>query len=185
MKLTRHRELRRRRHLTPLCFHGVFRARILDRPKPGKKFGDPLCEWFEFKNASKTAGLNHVLETVFRGGAPIANWYTGLIDDTGFTGDPITDTAAVHGGWAELTTYTAGTRPAWTPGAASAGSVTIGSAITLTTNADSMIRGIFVSSVNTKGSNTGLLWATAVEPTARSILNGQQYQFFYTITLVP
>lgn len=185
MKPSRRRELERSRYKNALMFHGMFRARILDRPAPGQKFGTPLTDWFDIKNGAKTVGLNHVLDTVFRAQTPITAWYCGLIDDTGYTSDPAGDTASSHGGWTELTTYTAGTRPQWSPGAASAGSVTISSAITLTTNADSNIRGIFVSSVNTKASNTGTLWASAVEAVARSILSGQQYQFYYTVTLVP
>jgi hypothetical protein len=187
MNSVRRRQLERQhsRLESGLRMTGLFRARILDIPKPGKKFGTPLTDWFNIPNGAKTVGLNHVLDTVFRGGTPITAWYCGLIDDTGYSSDPAGDTAGSHGGWTELTTYTAGTRPQWSPGAAASGSVTISSAITLTTNADSLIRGIFVSSVNTKGASTGTLWSTAVEAAARSILSGQQYQWYYTVTLTP
>lgn len=142
-------------------------------------------DWSHYPNGAVTVGLNSVLDVSFRNQTQITAWYMGLIDNSGFSALSAADTMSSHAGWTELTTYTNATRPAWSPGAASGGSITISSAISFTTNADSDIRGIFISSVNTKPSTTGTLWATAIEASGRSISNGSTYQVFYTVTLTP
>lgn len=147
--------------------------------------GKPETDWDKFPNGAATVGLNSMLDVTFRAQTQITAWYMGLIDDTGYTGVLAADTMSSHSGWTELTTYVSATRPAWAPGAAAAGSVTIASAISFVTSATSVIRGIFISSIATKSTTTGTLWATAVEASGRSIASGSTYAVFYTVTLVP
>lgn len=168
-----------------LCAGNV-KARILDRPKPGELYGEPLTDWFGYDNNLKTVLLNYLWETGVRSGVAITAWYMGLIDDAGFSSsENAADTMASHASWAELTTYTAATRIAWAPGAAASGTITIALAITFTTNADSNIRGIFITSNATKSSATGTLFSAASKASASTILSGQQYQAIYSATLTP
>jgi hypothetical protein len=141
--------------------------------------------WAKFPNGATTLGLNYLLNAGFRGIAPSTTWYIGLINDSGFTGLAAADTSALHPGWTELTTYTSTPRLTWSPNAAVSGSVTITSALTFTTNADSLIRGAFLANSSTKGSVVDLIYGTGVEAAARSILSGLTYQLYYTITLTP
>lgn len=174
---------------------GEVHSRILDAPKRrsgilGKfgfkeKLGKPLTPWNKFPNGACTIGLNKILDSGFRNQAQVTQWYIGLINDSGFTEVLPGDTSASHSGWAELTNYTSGTRLAWSPGAASAGVLTISSAVAFTTNATVDIRGIFLASSNTKNSAVDILWATAVESAPRNITSGQQYQCFYTVQFIP
>lgn len=159
-------------------FGNVF-ARTLDRD------GTPLTPFKRFPNGAKTVGLNKLLDVAFRNQTQVSQWYCGLIAQSGYSAESAADTSASHAGWTELTTYTSGTRLPWSPGAASSGSITISSAMSFTTNADSDIRGILIASSSTKSSVVDILWATATEASARTILSGQTYEVYYTITATP
>lgn len=160
-------------------------SRVLDIPKPGKKFGKPLTPWNRFPNGATYVGVNKILDSGFRNQSQVTAWYIGLIDNDGFSAVNVNDTSASHSGWTELTDYTSGTRLAWSPSAAASGVLTISSAVTFTTNATVDIRGIFLASSNTKESAVDIIWATAVESAGRNITSGQQYQCFYTIQFTP
>lgn len=174
---------------------GTVFSRVLDAPRPrsgvrgwlGQKarYGVPLTPWHKFPNGACTVGLNKVLDVNFRNQAQVTQWYIGLINDSGFTAVDAADTSASHSGWTELTSYTSGTRLAWSPSAAASGVLTISSAVTFTTNATVDIRGILIASSSTKNSVVDILWATAVESAARNIISGQQYQCFYSIQFTP
>ena len=167
-----------------LLFGNVF-ARTLDRPRPGELRGRPITPWAKYPNGAKTVGLNKLLDVAFRNQTQITQWYCGLIAESGYSSESAADTSASHAGWSELTTYTSSTRLAWSPGAASSGTITISSAMSFTTNADSQIRGILIASSSTKSSIVDVLWATATEASARTILSGQTYEVYYTITATP
>jgi hypothetical protein len=83
---------------------------------------DGNLKWAEkFPNIVVTAGLNKYLDATLKTGLASPAWYVGL-KSTG-TPDP-TDTMTSHGTWTEVTdTFSAATRPAWTPGSISSGSV--------------------------------------------------------------
>lgn len=149
--------------------------------------GSILSDWKTFNNGATNQGLNAALEALFRGGTQTTSWFCGLISQTGFTtGLNIGDTSNNHSGWQEEQGYTAGTRPAWSPGAASSGQVTIASPISLTAGGSAInVMGIFASSVAAKGASTGVLWATAVEASARAIASSGTYQFFYSVVFTP
>ena len=84
---------------------------------------DRWLRWVdEFPNIVVTAGLNKYLDATLKTGLAAPLWYVGLKS----TGTPdAADTMASHATWTETTdTFTAtATRPAWTPGSISAGSV--------------------------------------------------------------
>lgn len=139
-------------------------------------------------NGATTQGLNHALDVTFRNQTQTAAWYTGIINNAGYTtGVSVNDTALSHGGWTEWTGYAESVRQTWSPAAASAGSVANASAMTFTNNTGSSvtIRGVAVWSVSTKGSTGGLLWATAVENAGRTLSNTQAFQVVYQVDFTP
>ncbi len=158
---------------------GVFRCRILN--PDGSVFED----WWDIPNAAVTVGLNYLLNTGFRGVAAITTWYTGLINDSGFTAVASSDTMPSHAGWTELTNYDEAARPTWTPAAAAGGIIANSTAMSYTIDGTRDVRGLFIASVNTKGDSTGTLWATAVEAVARALTNDQVFQVVYQVILTP
>lgn len=105
--------------------------------------------------------IGAILDSYFRGTAPPAAWYVGLVDGATFTAfDPVTDTMPSHPGWTEVTAYAEATRQQWVPGVVLDGyPATLnnpGNAIVNPT-ADGSAIGIFLCSVATKGGTTGQL----------------------------
>jgi hypothetical protein len=136
----------------------------------------------EFPNGIVDVGLNHILETQFNGGTPVTAWYIGLINNSGYTALANADTMASHSGWAETSAYDEATRPEWTAGTAASRSITNGTAIDFSINATVVIRGIFITSVNTKGGTSGVLWATALFASTVSAENGDTLKVTYTVS---
>lgn len=170
---------------TPGSF-GRFAGRVLDKPRPGSKYGRALTPWQAYNNGSTYLGLNYLLNTSFKGTTPSSSWFCFLIADGGYSALSANDTSASHVGWVELTTYTSATRPAWSPSAAASGVITIApTAITYTTSSDSLIRGAGLANSSTKSSAVDLIYSTAVQPAAQSILSGQMYQLIYFAGITP
>lgn len=167
----------------PTLVLGKFTVR--NELKPGRYHRRRFTPWSSFPNGATYLGLDYLLNAGFRGTTQSSAWYIGLISNSGTPTLSANDTSASHAGWTELTTYTSATRIAWSPGASASGSVTIASALTFTTNADSDIRGAFLANSSTKSSITDLIYGTAIESSARTILSGLTYQLYYTVTLVP
>lgn len=158
---------------------GEFRARIID--VDGKVIDD-----FRLGNAATYEGLNSLLNTGFRGTTQVTTYYCYPINGSGFSAVSVNDTAASHSGWTELTSYSESVRQTWSPGAASAGVITNSSPMSFTINTSTVsIQGIAIASVNTKSSTSGILWATAVDSSPRTLTNGQTFQVYYTVTLTP
>lgn len=132
-------------------------------------------------NTISTEGKNLLLNSFFRNNAPPTNWYFGLIDNAGFTAVANTDTMATHAGWTEFDDYTETNRQSWTPGAASNAQITNGTAATFTINASGSIRGIIITSNNTKGGTTGTLWSAALFPAALAVVNTDTVKLTYTL----
>lgn len=157
-----------------IAFGGIVKARELDR------LMRPVTPWSVFPNGAVTVGINKVLDTAFRNQTQITQWYIGLINGSGFSNLSASDTMASHAGWTELTAYS-GNRQAWSPGAASSGTLTISSALAFTMASTSDVQGIFIASSATKSETASTLWATAVEVAARNITSGNTYQCLYSI----
>lgn len=158
---------------------GIAKCRILNAD------GSVAEDWFDIHNAATTVGLNYLLETGFRSGSPVTTWYCGLINDSGFSAVAAGDTMGSHAGWTELTNYTESVRQTWTPAAASGGIVQNATAMAFTISGARTVRGIFITSVNTKAGTTGTLWATAVEAAGRSLTDTQVFQVVYQVILSP
>lgn len=132
-------------------------------------------------NTVMTVGKNHTLETEFRGGTAVTTWYIGLISSSGYSAISAADTLASHAGWTEGTPYS-GNRPAWTPGAASGGVTTNGSAIAFTINATLTVKGMFLASANT-GTTGTLMSAALFSGGDASVISGDTLNVTYTFTL--
>ncbi len=137
---------------------------------------------YEIPNGIVDVGLNHILETEFNGGTPVTTWYIGLTDNASFSALANADTMASHAGWIEITAYDEATRPEWTAGTASSRSITNSSPVDFTINATKTVKGIFITSQNTKGGTTGTLWSTAAFGSTVNVLDDDVLRVTYTLS---
>jgi hypothetical protein len=113
----------------------------------------------DFDNLVVTAGLNKYLDATLKTGLASPSWFVFLVTGPG-SGNTyaLADTMASHAGWAENTSYTQGTRPAFTPGSIAAGSVDNSAAkASFSINATVTIAGAGMVDNSTKGGSTGTL----------------------------
>lgn len=136
------------------------------------------------QNIATILGLNNMADVNYGATAKTAAWYIGVIAAAAYSAVSSSDTIVSHSGWAEWTSYT-GNRPTWSPGAAAAGVIFNSTYATLTPNASTGIQGFFIASDNTRGGTTGLLDATGVLGSARTVTSGTPIQIRYTKTLTP
>ena len=113
----------------------------------------------EIDNLVVDAGLNDALDKHLKGSSYSAAWYVGLADGTPTfaAGDTM---AGAHAGWAEVTAYDEAARQTLTLGSVSAKSVDNSASkavFTCSTDATT-IGGAFITSVNTRGGTTGVLY---------------------------
>ena len=119
---------------------------------------DGSLAWKEtIENLVPTVGKNFALDTLLGGSAFTAAWYMGLVDGTAAPTFAAGDTAASHAGWTENVGYSAGTRPAPSFSAASAGVKATSAAVSFTANASGTIAGCFIASSNVKSGTAGTL----------------------------
>lgn len=134
-------------------------------------------------NDITNVGKNALFEIMFHDGTQIAAsaWCIGLISNSGYSALAAGDTMSSHAGWTEATGYTQSTRVAWGAGAAASQSITNSSPATFDMNATATIKGIFVTSQNTKSGTTGTLWATALFTADVPVSSGDQLRVTYTV----
>ena len=151
------------------------------RDKTGK-----LLAGFCFKNGAATVGLNNVLDVYLRNQTQTATWYLGLISAGSFTAVAAGDTMASHSGWIEDQDYSEAVRQTYSPGAAASGLLSnSGSTAVFTSNAGSnQIKGIFLTSVNTKGGTTGTLFATGLFSATVTLANLDTLTTTYEVELL-
>lgn len=153
------------------------RFQIEHRNKAGELIGV-----YDVPNGIVDEGLNHILETEFNGGTPITTWYMGLIDNASFSALANADTMASHAGWIENDDYDEATRPEWTAGTAASRQITNASTVDFSINATVTLKGIFITSNNTKAGTTGTLWSTASFSSNVSANNGDTLKVTYTVS---
>lgn len=121
----------------------------------------------EFENLVTTVGKNKLLDATFKTGLTSPAWYVGLKN----TGTALAaDTSASHGSWTENTTYSEGTRQAFTPGTISAGSVdNSASKAVFTISGTTTIYGCFTIDNSTKGGSTGTLYGVGDFSSSRAL----------------
>ena len=139
----------------------------------------------EFRNSVTSAGLDHMLNVVFRGTTQVTTWYMGLVDNAGFTQFQAGDTMSSHSGWSESAAYSESTRPAWSPGAPSSNTISNGTEVEFTINADNTaIRGAFITSNSTKSGTTGTLASTGSLSGGPQTLNtGSKLKLTYSLPM--
>lgn len=140
-----------------------------------------VIDTWEFENLVTTEGLNTYLDYTLKTGQASPLWYVGLKN----TGAPAAgDTMASHAGWTENVTYTEGTRPVFTPGAISGGSVSnTASKASFAINGTTEIFGAFLTSNSTKSGTTGLLLGVGDFGASRPVLSGDTLNVTITCTI--
>lgn len=138
---------------------------------------------YDIPNGITTAGKNVALDILFRNQTQVAQWYAGFIDSSGFTAvNDATDTMASHAGWNEFTTYSEANRVSWTTAAAASGQISNTSTMNFNITGTGTLKGIFITSNNTKSGTTGTLWATALFASPVPVSNGDLIKITYTVT---
>lgn len=163
--------------------HQLYKA-WLDRPvyNPVTGLWEIETIWRdEFENIVVTAGKNKYLDATLKTGLASPLWY-GLLKDTG-TPD-VGDTLAIHGTWTENQTYSNATRPTWTPGAISAGSVdNSASPMAFTINGSTTIYGAGLCDNAVKATVTGVLLGAGNFTSERAVLSGDTLNVTVTCTI--
>ena len=137
---------------------------------------------YDVPNGITNEGLNHILGVEFSADTQITSWYIGLVDNSGFTAFAAGDTMSSHAGWSENTDYDEVTRESWGAGAAASQQVTNATAAEFTINATVAIKGIFITSNNTKSGTTGTLWSTAAFTSVINAVSSDTIRVTYTVT---
>lgn len=127
--------------------------------------------------------LTYLLGAALYGSTPTSNWYIAI-----FSGDVTVQSTWNASNFAsnatEITAYTSGTRPAWTPTAPAAGVISSFSAKTsFTANASITVRGAGVLSDSSKGSISGTLLAASRFATDKSLADTEILDVGYQLQL--
>ena len=151
---------------------------------------DGQLKWEEnLKNLVVNQGLQDMNTKYFTGSGYTALWYIGLYGAAASNNPAAGDTAALHGGWTEVTAYSQATRPAATFGTATTADPSV---ITnslapaaFSMNGTTVVGGAFLISNNTKGGSTGILFSAAdfSAPGDRSVVSGDTLSVTYTFSL--
>lgn len=139
--------------------------------------------WIEtIENLVVTAGLNDILDKYFKGSTYTASHFVGLT--AGTPTFAAGDTMASHSGWTESTVYSEATRPAYTPGTVSGGSVdNSASKASFSINAGGTVGGAFIVTNSTKGGTTGTLYGGgAFTGGDRAVVSGDTINVTVTAT---
>lgn len=148
---------------------------VVSRNKHGE------VDWVDtIENGVTLAGLTDVLSTAFASGTQ-RSWYFGLIDNLSFSAVSAADTMSSHSGWTELTSYSSATRQAWSSLSVAAAIAYNPTQVVITFSATCDVKGIFLSSNDTKGGTTGILWSTGLFSSARHKQSGETLSLTYRI----
>jgi len=161
---------------------GVFKIECLDR--------DGNHKWSaESHNLVVNVGLKDMNDKYFSGSSYTAAWYIGLYGAAASNTPAAGDTMASHAGWTEVTAYSQSTRPACSFGAATTADPSVidnsASTATFTINGTVTVGGAFLTSDNTKGGTSGILFSAAdfQSPGDRSVVSGDTLNVTYTFSL--
>jgi hypothetical protein len=138
---------------------------------------------YKINNDITNEGKNTIFDTMFNTATQITNgsWCLGLISLVGYSGLVATDVMNSHAGWTEFTSYSESNRVAWGSGASSAQTVTNSTPCQFDMTSSGTVKGIFVTSDNTKGGTTGKLWSTGLFTADVPVVNGDQLKVTYTL----
>ena len=160
-------------------FQPVLNVIVEHTNKDGKLLGV-----YKASNGITNVGKDKILDDMFNDGTQTANssWFVAIIDASGFTALAAADTMASHSGWNEFTTYSEANRVAWGSGAAASQSTSNSSPATFNITGTATVKGVFITTVNTKSGTTGVLWATALFSSDVPVSNGDQLKVTYTVS---
>ena len=143
----------------------------------------------EAPNLVVNVGLQDMNAKYFTGSSYTAAWYLGLYG-SGSTNNPAAgDTMSSHAGWTEVTAYSQATRPACTFGTPTTANPSVAtnsaSPASFSINGTTTVGGAFLTSNNTKGGTTGILYSAAdfSAPGDRSVVSGDTLSVTYTLSL--
>ncbi len=144
----------------------------------------------ESKNLVVNVGLKDMNDKYFSGSSYTATWYLGLITGPG-SGTTIAagDTMSSHAGWTEDTSYSQANRPTCTFGAATTADPSVisnsASVAVFSINGTTTIAGAFLTSDNTKGGTTGILFSASdfQSPGDRAVVSGDTLNVTYQFSL--
>jgi hypothetical protein len=148
-------------------------------------------KWSEsMHNLVVNVGLKDMNDKYFTGSTYTAAWYLGLVTGPGAGNTyAAADTMASHAGWTEDVGYSQSTRPACAFGAATTADPSVItnslSVAVFSINATTTIAGAFLTSDNTKGGTTGVLFSVANfgSPGDRAVVSGDTLNVTYTFSL--
>lgn len=133
----------------------------------------------DFNNLVVTVGKNDLLDKYFLGSGYTAAFFVGLKTAGSISA---ADTMSSKS-WTEITAYSNGTRPAYTAASASAGATSNNaSPAVFNINGTATVGGCFITTNNTKGGTTGILFSAADFAVARSVLSGDTLTVTYSIS---
>jgi hypothetical protein len=161
---------------------GVFTVQCFDK--------DGNLKWEDkTPNLVVNVGLKEMNEKFFTGSGYTAAWYLGLYG-AGVSNNPAaSDTMASHVGWTEVTAYSQATRPQCLFGTATtADPSVISNALSVAVfsiNGTATVGGAFLTSNNTKGGTTGVLFSAAdfQAPGDRAVVSGDVLNVTYQFSL--
>lgn len=140
-------------------------------------------------NLVVNVGLQDMNTKYFSGSSYTAAWYLGLYG-SGSTNNPAaSDTMASHAGWTEVTAYSQATRPQCvfgTPTTADPSVVSNSASVAVfSINGSTTVGGAFLTTSNTKGGTTGILFSAAdfQSPGDRVVVSGDTLNVTYTFSL--
>lgn len=138
----------------------------------------------EVFNGIVDEGIEYLLNVAFRSATTQINpWYILLVDNAGFSAFANADTMASHAGWTEFTNYSEATRPEWTAGTAAARAIANAATVDYTINGvGGEVKGVAVTSSNTKSGTVGTLWSTAAFSSNATVTSGDTLKITYTIS---
>lgn len=151
---------------------------------------DGQLKWeAEKHNLVVNVGLKDMNDKYFTGAAYTATWFIGVYGAAASNTPAAGDTMASHAGWTEVTAYSQATRPQAVFAAATTADpsviTTSASPAVFTINATTTIGGAFLTSSNTKGGTTGVLFSAADfdAPGDRNVVSGDTLNITYTFSL--
>jgi hypothetical protein len=142
---------------------------------------DGNLKWDEnFKNLVVTAGRDHYLDATLKTGNGSPAWYVGLKNTTAaVAGDTMSSKV-----WTELFPYSDATRPTYTAGTISAGSVDNSAAkAVFNISGTSTVFGAFMVDDNTKAGTTGILLGAGNFAGSRAVENGDTLNVTVTCSI--
>ena len=149
-----------------------------------------MLQHSESHNGIVDEGENYLLNVAFGGAAAQAQaspWYIGIVDNAAFSAFADADIMSAHAGWAEWQDYTAAARIEWVDESSTAksksNSVTTADFTVGVAGEGDALKGIFVTSISTKGGTTGFLWSTGAFSAVLNVQQDDVIKVTYTITV--